>query len=104
MDMEKKQLVLDLVGYEVRGVSDLTPWGGGNACIEMAPFMTDSLKREDIFSKINDNGFGVESINGAICHVFEVYADEWGNKAKKFIKTTTVGKVSKQTREYEESI
>ena len=102
--MEKKTITLNLVGYEIRGVSDVTAWGGGNACIEMKPFMTDSLEKRDIYGKINDNGFGVESINGAICHVFEVYADEMGNKMRKFLKTTTVGKVSKQTREFEEAI
>jgi len=102
--MEQKTITLSLVGYEIRGVSDLTPWGGGNACIEMAPFMTETPEKRDIYEKINDNGFGVESINGAICHIFEVYADEWGNKMKKFLKTTTVGKVSRQTREFEESI
>lgn len=102
--MEEKTITLKLVGYEIRGVSDVTPWGGGNACIEMKPFMLDAPDRKDIFESINDNGFGVESINGAICHIHEVYADEWGNKMRKFVKTLTVGKVSKQTREYEESI
>jgi len=102
--MEKKTLTLDFIGYRITGVADVTPWGGGNACIQMNPVLTDNISKKSLLENLNDAQFGVESINGGICHISEVYADEQGNKLFKYIKTTTVGKVQPLTRQYEEEM
>lgn len=102
--MTKKTLTLDFVGYRITGVADVTPWGGGNACIQMDPFFTDDISKKFLRANLNDGKFGVESINGGICHISEVYADDQGNKIYKYIKTTTVGTVQPLTRQYEEEI
>jgi hypothetical protein len=34
-----KTLTLKRIGYTIKGVSDLTHWGGGNACIIMDRFI-----------------------------------------------------------------
>src|ERR1035437_108233 len=69
--MKKQIKVLKLTGYKVKGVSDLSMWGGGNASIEMKPFDVDKPTRANLLNNINDNGFGVQSINGAICDVYK---------------------------------
>ena len=87
-----KTITLNFTDYVIKGISDLTAWGGGNACIEMKPFHVKSLK--EIKDNINDNGFGVESINGAICDVYLNYEG-----TLKYSKTITIGKVSEHTEE-----
>jgi hypothetical protein len=84
-----RTLTLKKSGYIIKGVADLSLWGGGNACIEMATFDVKTLK-----NNINDNGFGVEKINGAICNVFENYEG-----TLKFLKTVEIGKISDNTRD-----
>lgn len=97
-----KTITLKHTGYYVTGVSDLTPWGGGNACIQMAPFYVIGEKEptdQELLDNINDAGFGVQSINGAICDVFEQYE---GHGEKVHINPTnrTVGSVSESTQNY----
>jgi hypothetical protein len=88
-----KSITLHFTDYVIKGIADVTAWGGGNARIKMASFHVKNLK--DIKENLNDNGFGVESINGAIC---EVYLNYEGTL--KFSKTIIIGKVSKHTEEY----
>ena len=90
-----KTLILKKTGYIVKGISDLTPWGGGNACIEMEPFAVKTIDTKTLLTNINDGGYGVQNINGAICDIYENYEG-----TLKFYKTVTVGKVSETTREY----
>ena len=80
-----KTLILKKTGYIVKGISDLTPWGGGNACIEMEPFAIKTINTKTLLA----------NINGAICDIYENYEG-----TLKFYKTVTVGKVSETTREY----
>jgi hypothetical protein len=94
----EKQITLSFTNYVIKGVSDVTPWGGGDACIEMDKFTTNSLKTEELLAKVNDGGFGVERINGAICDIYENYEG-----TLKFLKTKTVGKISEATREFYEN-
>lgn len=85
-----KQLTLKLSGYHIEGTADLSMWGGGNASIEMQPFEVKRIK--DIRNDINDAGFGVESINGAICAIYRNYQG-----THVFARTITVGNVSEDT-------
>jgi len=88
-----KSITLNFTDYVIKGIADVKSWGDGNACIEMAPFHVKNLK--DIKDNLNDNGFGVESINGAICDVYLNYEG-----TLKYSKTITIGKVSARTEEY----
>lgn len=94
-----KTITLKMEGYIVRGVSDLTHWGGGNACIEMEKFHVQKINKKVLLENINDNGFGVQSINGAICDIYENYEGR-----EVFLKTTVVGKVSAHTKKYYENL
>jgi hypothetical protein len=87
-------LTLKLTGYIIKGFSDLSLWGGGNACIEMDAFNVDNIDEKTLLDNINDAGFGVEKINGAICDIYENYQG-----TLKYIKTITVGKVSENTED-----
>lgn len=86
-----KQITLNLIGYRVRGVADVTPWGGGRSCIEMKPFTIKSLK--EIKDNWNDSGFGVESINGAACAIYRNY----GVNCEVYARTIFIGNVSQHT-------
>jgi len=93
--MKEKTLTLKLTGYIVKGISDLNSWGGGNACIKMKPFNVKSINKKNLLDNINDNGFGVESINGAICDVYENFQG-----TLRYLKTIIVGTISEHTKEY----
>lgn len=69
----KDTLTLELTGYEVRGTVRVSLWGGGEGTLEMKPYILEKLTEEDLIKGLNDNGFGVESINGAMCYVNKVY-------------------------------
>lgn len=87
-------ITLKHTGYVVRGMADLTLWGGGNACIVMKPFKLKKISKKALLANINDNGFGVESINGAICDIWKDYEGHL-----LFHKTIEVGTVSEYTLE-----
>jgi len=44
---------------------------------------------------INDGGFGVQSINGAICDIYENYEG-----TLQYLKTKKVGSITEYTEEY----
>lgn len=92
----KKSITLKLSHYEVRGTADVSPWGGGRGSIEMKPFKVASPDKELLKAGLNDNGFGVESINGGVCDVYAVYSDSDGTTAKKFVETVIVGNVCEE--------
>jgi hypothetical protein len=98
-----KTITLKQTGYYITGVSDVTPWGGGNACICMKPFRIalpfDKITDKMLLDSINDNGFGVESINGAICDVFEEYEGQ-GERIHINPENRIVGTVSQNTQDY----
>lgn len=66
-----KTITLNKTGYLIKGISALTMWGGGSGTIKMKPFEVEHLK--EVKELINDNGFGVESIDGAIIDIYENY-------------------------------
>jgi hypothetical protein len=49
--------------------------GGGNASIDMKPIKVAKLPEDlqELKSELNDNGFGVQEINGAIIDIYEYY-------------------------------
>ena len=81
-----KKLILKRQGFFVTGTADVTPWGGGRASIPMESFTVKHLK--EIKDNINDSGFGVEKINGAICEVF----DDFG-KCQEYRRQLVIGDV-----------
>jgi len=89
-----KSKTLQFKGFRITGTSDLTLWGGGNASISMNSFFINHLK--EMRDKINDGGFGVESINGAICNIYKVYQNGHGEYVE-YSKTITIGNVSDST-------
>lgn len=93
-----KTLTLKRTGYTVKGISDLTHWGGGNACIVMDKFTVNKIDNKTLKENINDGQFGVQSINGAICDIYENFEG-----TLKFLKTVKIGKISKHTEEYYEN-
>lgn len=95
--MKTKTITLKKTGYYVTGVSDLTMWGNDPGCISMKPFLVKDIKKKTLLENINDNGFGVQSINGAICDIYEDYEG-----THRFLTTVTVGKVNDFTIEYYE--
>jgi len=93
----KTKITLKLSHFEVRGVADVSPWGGGRGSIEMVPFkVASSTDKELLKAGLNDSGFGVESINGGVCDVYAVYSDDDGTTAKKFVETVIVGNVCEE--------
>jgi len=85
-----KEITLKLTGYYVTGTADITLWGGGDTCIEMEPFNVKTIK--EIPDNINDSGFGVESINGAVCSIFRNYEG-----THVYARTIIIGDVSELT-------
>ena len=88
-----KHIELQFTDYFITGVADLTLWGGDSSCISMRSFHVKKLK--EIRQGINDNRFGCESINGAICNIFRNYEG-----AHRFVRTVTIDKVSQNTADY----
>ena len=93
----RKTLTLEMTGYIMKGVADITLWGGDKACIEMTPVRVRNINEEYLKTHINDAGFGVENINGAICDIYEDYEGTLQYK-----ETITIGEVSIHTSQYYE--
>ena len=64
-----KKITLKRQGFIIKGTSDLFLWGGGRSSIKMTEFKVKHLR--ELKDKINDAGFGVEKINGAICEIYD---------------------------------
>ena len=92
---ESKTLTLNLSGYRIKGVADITLWGGDAACIEMKPVKVLTLDKDNLMEHVNDNGFGVQSINGAIVDIYEDYEG-----TIQYMETIEVGKVSRHTWDF----
>lgn len=91
-----KPIELKFTDYMVKGVSDVAMWGGGKGCIIMNSFHLKETSKKTLLKNINDGGFGVENINGAICDIYRNYEG-----TLRYYKTVEVGKVTDHTREYQ---
>ena len=79
--MANKEMTVKLVGYQIVGLTALALWGGGEATIPMEPVklvQTTYPTEEQIRESINDNGFGVECMEGAVVRIDALY--EYGAK------------------------
>ena len=89
-----RQIVLNQIGYVVKGEALLNLWGGGQGTVPVNPTFIEELTTENVLKAINDNGFGCESFAGAdvdICIAYErgvvehftsvsfTQEDLWGN-------------------------
>jgi hypothetical protein len=87
------------IGYVINGTADLTLWGDGNASITMKPIIIKDINfdynnEDNIKPLLNDNGFGCQSINGAIIDISELYECN----VQELIKSeVTIGNVSDNT-------
>ena len=90
-----KTLTLKKTGYIIKGVADISPWGGGRGCIEMDSFKLEKISNKVLLDNINDGSFGVQSINGAICDIYENYEG-----TLQYLKTKKVGSITEYTEEY----
>lgn len=72
-EVEKDTITLEFTGYEVSGTAFLSLWGGGKSTIQMKPYSVKTLDGKEIWEGVNDNGFGVEKIEGAVCHISKIY-------------------------------
>ena len=72
LDMSR-QIVLNQIGYVVKGEALLNLWGGGQGTVLMNPTFIEELTTENVLKAINDNGFGCESFAGAEVSISIVY-------------------------------
>lgn len=72
LDMSR-QIVLNQIGYVVKGEALLNLWGGGQGTVLMNPTFIEELTTENVLKAINDNGFGCESYAGAEVSISIVY-------------------------------
>ena len=71
-----KTLTVKAIGFQVVGMTALALWGGGEGVIPMEPvrLAQESFPtQEQIREAINDNGFGVECMEGAVVRVDTLY-------------------------------
>jgi len=89
-----KKIVLEVVRdhFRVCGFSEVSLWGGGIASIEMDGFCVNSLK--EIKEKINDGKFGVKTIIGAVCHIYDCFPAVSGIRYRKTVFINLNGELS----------
>lgn len=76
--MKKKTLTVQLIGFQIVGMTALALWGGGEGTIPMEPVRLNQESYptpEQIREAINDNGFGVECMEGALVRIDELYTN-----------------------------
>ena len=75
----KKQVALKFTDYAVQGTACLKLWGGGEGTIEMRKY--HAKDKRGAIAGINDNGFGVEKLTGAIVEMIPNYEGwlDWDN-------------------------
>ena len=72
----KKQITLDLTGYEMHGTSVINHWGGGQGTMQMdiVRFSPERKPTKAMLAKeVNDGQFGCESIESAEAILYAVY-------------------------------
>ena len=69
-------MTVKLVGFQIVGLTALALWDGSEGTIPMKPVklvQTTYPTQEQIRESINDNGFGVECMEGAVVRVDALY-------------------------------
>jgi len=70
-----KTITLKQVGWRVKGVSTVKPWGGGKGTIVMDDTFIPlgKLTKGNLHRCINDGRFGVEAILSAECDIYREF-------------------------------
>ena len=74
-----KTMTVQAIGFQIVGMTALALWGGDEGVIPMQPvkLAQESFPTEEqIREAINDNGFGVEFMEGAVVRVDTLYEHE----------------------------
>ena len=69
-------MTVNQIGFQIVGLTALALWGGGEGVIPMKPVTLHQESfptEEQIRESINDNGFGVECMEGAVVRVDTLY-------------------------------
>lgn len=69
-------MTVQAIGFQIVGMTALALWGGGEGVIPMKPvklYQEEFPTEQQIRESINDNGFGVECMEGAIVRVDTLY-------------------------------
>ena len=78
-----KTMTVQAIGFQIVGMTALALWGGGEGVIPMEPvkLAQESFPTEEqIREAINDNGFGVQAMEGAVVRVDTI----WEHGAKTY--------------------
>jgi len=70
-----ESITLKHIGYRCDGMVTIEFWGGGEGQVPMSIWDIDSCDRDSIAKGVNDGGFGCESIESAVVHVYDLYED-----------------------------
>lgn len=89
----KQKIEMSFKTYYVNGITCGTDWYGNKGFIPMTGFYTDKIDKETLSENINDSGFGLQSIDGAILSIFSVYEDKEGTSSQKFLKEKRIGTI-----------
>ena len=66
-------ITLQFTTYVIKGVAVLIDWYSQRGYIPMKTFNLDNIDDKTIEENLNDNGFGVQSIEGAIVDIYKSY-------------------------------
>lgn len=76
-------MTIKRIGFQIVGMTALALWGGGEGTIPMEPVRLEQETfptEQQIREAINDNGFGVECMEGAVVRVDTI----WEHGAKTY--------------------
>lgn len=76
-------MTIKRIGFQIVGMTALALWGGGEGTIPMEPVRLEQEAfptEQQIREAINDNGFGVECMEGAVVRVDTI----WEHGAKTY--------------------
>lgn len=85
-----EEITLKRIGYKVEGVAKVNPWIGATGYIKMIPFNLTDISDDTLKKNLNDSGFGVRSIEGAVCMISELF--EMG--FTKYHSTKNIGNIT----------
>ena len=86
-------------GFIISGTAEVICWGDADSStITMNTFKVNCLSA--IRDKINDAGIGVETIVGAICHIYDYFPEIEGRRYRRSIFINKDGVVSEKFKEF----
>jgi hypothetical protein len=76
MERQGDKIVLDKVGYLLKGVAKIKTWYGNMRFINMNNVKVDNIDEKTIEDNINDAGFGCQEIMGAYVDIYELFEED----------------------------